>query len=86
MHHHITRDSPSRLVRNDHSSVKQEASGSLGSTLILLQKIPIDVLCASLSNVSGLGQTLGLLPRKVVVFHLDAPSSQAGARNRKGST
>jgi hypothetical protein len=84
MHHHITRDSPSRLVRNDHSSLKQEASGSPGSTLILLQKIPIEVLRASFSNVSGLGQTLRFRRHKVVMFHLDAPSSQAGARNPQG--
>ena len=32
-------------------------------------------------NVSGLEQTIRFLRNKVVLFHLDAPSSQAGARN-----
>ena len=32
-------------------------------------------------NVSGLEQTVRFLPNKVVLFHLAAPSSQAGARN-----
>jgi hypothetical protein len=50
------------------------------------EKTPIEVLLASLSNVSHLGQTLRFRRHKVVVFHLDAPSSQAGVRNRKGST
>ena len=31
-------------------------------------------------NVSVLAQTIRFLPSKVVLFHLDAPTSQAGAR------
>jgi hypothetical protein len=34
-------------------------------------------------NVSVLEQTVRFLPSKVVLFHLDAPSSQAGARNAR---
>ena len=40
--------------------------------------------CSPLSsNVSGLEQTVRFLPNKVGLFHLDAPSSQAGARNAR---
>jgi len=31
--------------------------------------------------VSGLEQTVRILPNKIALFHLVAPSSQAGARN-----
>ena len=41
----------------------------------------IDVLFAALSNVSRLEQTVDSYRYKVVWFLLDAPSSQAGARN-----
>ena len=37
-------------------------------------------------NVSGLEQTGGFLPNKMVWFHLDAKSSHAGARKPQGST
>jgi hypothetical protein len=32
-------------------------------------------------NVSGLEQTVKILANRIALFHLDAPSSQAGARN-----
>jgi hypothetical protein len=35
-------------------------------------------------NVSGLEQTARFLPNRIVSFHLDAPSSQAGARKPRG--
>jgi hypothetical protein len=35
----------------------------------------------NVSKVSGLEQTVRFLPIKVMLFHLGAPSSQAGARN-----
>src|SRR5271166_4303060 len=43
------------------------------------------VLFASFTlNVSGLEQTLKFQPPKIVWFHLDAPSSHAGARKPQG--
>jgi hypothetical protein len=58
---------PLPLVTNANSSVNQEESARCVVRLSL--------------NVSGLEQTIRFLRNKVVLFHLDAPSSQAGARN-----
>ena len=62
-----------------------DSSGRVSTqSLRLIRKILLDALFASLSNVSGLEQTVRFLPNKIVGFHLDAPSSQAGARKPPG--
>jgi hypothetical protein len=61
-----------RLVTNSNGSRNQEESDRCVVRLSL--------------NMSGLEQTIRFLGNKVVLFPLDAPSSQAGARNAQEST
>jgi hypothetical protein len=51
---------------------------------LVFRKDPISVLAEFSLNVSRLEQTARLLLNTIIWFHLDAPSSQAGARKPRG--